>query len=108
MTERLRAACDTNDVDSSRQFGRKEAEASPVRAYHTAGEPALAGPGSFVGGGQLSVRTERLGLRCKDHIHGNDHADEFDVANAGLGSAGSSRSALCLKASRHVGLRMPG
>ena len=42
--ERLRTACNTYDVDASRQIWSKEVEASLVRAYHTASGPALAGP----------------------------------------------------------------
>ena len=62
----------------------KEAEASLVRAYHTAGCPALARPSSFIGRGDLSLRTLRFGCRCKDRIYRTDRADEFDVTNSGF------------------------
>ena len=62
----------------------KEAEASLVRAYHTAGGPALAGPSSFLGRGQLSLRTRRLGGRCNHRTYRMDHADDFDVTNSGF------------------------
>ena len=62
----------------------REAEASLARAYLTAGGPALSRPSSYVGRGHLSLRTERLGGRCKDRIYRMDHADEFDVTNSGF------------------------
>ena len=84
VRERLGAACNTTDVDASWRIWSKEAEASLVRAYHTAGGPALAGSSSFIGRGHLSLRTGRLGGRCKDRIYRTDHADEFDVTNSGF------------------------
>ena len=59
--ERLRKACNTDDVEASWHVWSKEAEASLVRAHHTAGGPALAGPNSFMERGHLSLRTWRLG-----------------------------------------------
>ena len=47
LRERLRAACDTCDVDASWQMRTKEAEASLFRVYHTGEGPAIAGPGSL-------------------------------------------------------------
>ena len=55
VRDRLRTACNTDDVRASWQVWSKEAEASLVRACHTAEGPALAGPSS------LSLHTRRLG-----------------------------------------------
>ena len=67
--ERLRTTCNTYDVDASWQIWSKEAEASLVRAYHTASGPALAGPRSCtaiypsaLGGGGVGVRNESTAL----------------------------------------------
>ena len=90
VRERSRAACDTNDVDASWQIWTEEAEASLIRAYRTAGGPAVAGPDYSGGTGQLSSRTERLGRRRGEDGGGagvktefsTDHSDEFDVTNS--------------------------
>ena len=65
-------------------FGGGEAEASLARAYVTAGGPALESPCSYVGTGQHSLHTKRLGGRCKDRLYRMDHADEFDVTSSGF------------------------
>ena len=44
----------------------------------------LLSPGSCVGRGQLSLRTRRLGGRCRDRIYRMNRADEFDVAHSGF------------------------
>ena len=41
-------------------------------------------PNSYVGRGQLSLRTKRLGGRCGDRICRMDRADDFDVTNSGF------------------------
>ena len=46
--------------------------------------PPLSNPGSYVGRGQLSIRTMRLGGRCRDRIYRIDRADEFDVTHSGF------------------------
>ena len=54
---------------------------SPLVAPPT---PPLSDPGSYVGRGQLSICTMRLGGRCGDRIHRVDRADEFDVTHSGF------------------------
>ena len=84
VREQLLAACNTTDADASRRIWSGEPVASLARAYLTAGGPALSSLSSFVGGGHLSLRTKRLGGRCRDGIYRMDHADEFDVTNSGF------------------------
>ena len=84
VRELLRAACDTDDVDASLQIWSSEEEASLIRAYHTAGGPALTEHSSSVGRGRLPVCTKRLGSRFQDRIYRTDHADESDVTHSGF------------------------
>ena len=84
VREQLFTACDTTDVDASWRFWSREAEACLARACLTAGGPALSNPSSHVGRGQLSLRTKRLGGRCRDRIYRMNRADEFDVTHSGL------------------------
>ena len=84
VREQLFTACDTTDVDASWRIWSRAAEASLARACLTAGFPALSNPDSYVGRGQLSLRTKRLGGRCRDRISRMDRADDFDVTNSGF------------------------
>ena len=118
VREQLLAACDTTDVDASWRFWSREAEASLARAYLTAGGPALSNPSSCVGRGQLSLRTKRLGGRCRDRIYRMDRADHFDVTNSGFfvnslalcfaSDVGLCRSVMYSKALSSMGLQTPG
>ena len=45
---------------------------------------ALSNPSSYMGRGQLSICTMRLGGRCHDRIYHVDRADEFDVTHFGF------------------------
>ena len=72
------------DVDASWCLWSREIEACLARAYVTAGGPALLSPGSYVGRGKLSLRTKRLGGRCRDRIYCMNRADEFDVTHSGF------------------------
>ena len=85
VREQLLTACNSPDVDASWLLWSREAEASLVRAYLSAGAPSsLSNPGSYVGRGQLSICTMRLGGRCRDRIYRIDRADEFDVTHSGF------------------------
>ena len=44
----------------------------------------LSNPSSYMGIGQLSICSMRLGGRCHDHIYHVDRADEFDVTHSGF------------------------
>ena len=59
----------------------EQSEASLIRAYHSAGGPALTEHGSSVGRGRLHMCTERLGSRFQDRLYRTDQADEFDVTH---------------------------
>ena len=76
VREQLFIACNSSDVDASWRLWSGEAEACPVRAYLTAGGPALL---SYV-----SSRTKRLGGRYQDRIQRMNRADEFDVTHSGF------------------------
>ena len=82
--EKLFAACSTPDVDSSWSLWSREAEASLSCLSLCWWAPPLSNPGSYVGRGQLSIYTMRLGGRCHDRIYRVDHADEFDDTNSGF------------------------
>ena len=84
VREQLFSACDSSDVDASWHLWSREPEACLARAYLTAGGPALLSPGSYVGKGQLSSRTKRLGGRCRDRIYRMNRADEFNVTHSGF------------------------
>ena len=84
VREQLFTACDTTDVDAAWRIWRRESEASLARACLTAGGPAFSNPSSYVGRGQLSLRTKRLGGRCGDRIYRMDRADDLDVTNSGF------------------------
>ena len=81
VREQLFAACNTPDVDSSWSLWSREAEASLARAYLSASGPTLSNPSCYVGRGQLSIYTMRLGGRCHDRV---DRADEFDATHSGF------------------------
>ena len=81
---RVRELFRTDDVDASWQIRSSEAEASLIRAYHSAGGPALAKHCSSVGRGRKQLCTKRLGSRFQDRIYRTDHADEFDVTHSGF------------------------
>ena len=113
--KRLRAACDTNDVDASCQIWSKEAEASVIRAYHTAGSLVLAGPNcSGCREASYFLRTKRLGGRCNDRKYRADRAAKFDVSiDSWLAPVlrfcrSFNRSAKSSKASRLMVSRTPG
>ena len=84
VREQLFIACNSPDVDASWLLWSQEAEASLAGAYLSAGGPSLSNPSSYVGRGQLSLRTKRLGGRCRDRIYRMDRADNFDVTNSGF------------------------
>ena len=84
VREQLLIACNSPDVDASWLLWSREAEASLARAYLSAGGPSLSNAGSYVGRGQLSLRTMRLGGRCRDRIYRIDRADKFDVTHSGF------------------------
>ena len=84
VREQLFIACNSYDVDASWCLWSREAEACLARAYLTAGGPALLSPGCYVGRGKLSLRTKRLGGRCRDRIYRMNRADEFDVTHSGF------------------------
>ena len=70
------------DVDASWNFCSTEAEAELFRAYEAASGPEQAVPASFDGRGGLSLRTRRLGGRCKDHTYRVNRADPVDVTSS--------------------------
>ena len=84
VREQLFIACNPADVDASWLLWSREAEASLARAYLSAGGPSLSTSSSYVDRGQLSLRTMRLGGRCRDRIYRIDRADEFDVTSSGF------------------------
>ena len=84
VREKLFTVCNSPDVDASWLLWSREAEASLARAYLSAGASSLSNPGCYVGRGQLSICTMRLGSRCHDRICHVDRADEFDVTHSGF------------------------
>ena len=84
VRELLRAACDTDDVDASWQIWSSEAEASLIRAYHSAGGPALTKQSSSEGRGRSQMCTKRPGGWFEDRIYRTNHSDEFDVTRSGF------------------------
>ena len=55
-----------SDVDDFWSIWSKNAEAGLFRAYALAGGPIAAGSSAFLGGGQLRIRSRRLGGRAAD------------------------------------------
>ena len=84
VRERLRTACNTNDVDASWQIWSTRLRRVLFAPTTLLGGPALSGPSRIHRGGQLSLRTRRLVSRNKDRICRTGHADEFDVTNSGF------------------------
>ena len=118
VRELPRPACDTDDVDASWQIWSSEAAASLTRAYHSAGGPTLAGPGSFVGGNFIMC-TKMLGAHFRTVFIAPIMRMNLMLPTLGsslthhhlpryCGSAvGSSQCTLFLKAFGQRGLRTP-
>ena len=86
VRDQLRSLClCVDDVDAAWDRWSQEAEAGLLRAYQAAGGAlSSVAQQASLDGRRVSIRTRRLGGRCKCRIYRTDHSDPIDAASAGF------------------------